>query len=86
MMIIPCPILVVAREDVHSKMGCAVSVLLIPSNLGHFLIIIIFMGSGWPMFSENTLIFFNQQDVQLGPAIFCEMATGDRSKVAQTSK
>ena len=27
-------------------------------NLGHFLIITIFIGSGWPMFSENTLILF----------------------------
>ena len=25
-----------------------------------------FMGSGWPMFSENTLMLY-QQDLQLGP-------------------
>ena len=30
------------------------------------LIITIFMGSGWPMFSENALMLY-QQDLQLGP-------------------
>ena len=34
--------------------------------MGHFLIIIIFMGSGWSMFSENTLMLY-QRDLQLGP-------------------
>ena len=35
---------------------------------GHFLIIImtICMGSGWPLFSENTLMLY-QQDLQLDP-------------------
>ena len=31
-----------------------------------FLIITIFMGSGWPTFSKDTLILF-QQDLQLDP-------------------
>ena len=30
------------------------------------------------MFSKNTLLLY-QQDLQLGPYIFYEMATGDRS-------
>ena len=67
------------------------------------------MGSGWPMFSENILMLY-QQDLQLGPylvkwqltnlldwelgvvsarftarSISCEMATGDRSRVAHIS-
>ena len=42
------------------------------SNLGHCLIIRIFMGSKWPMFSEST-----------ARPIFCEMETGDRLRVAQ---
>ena len=29
-------------------------------------IVTIFMGSGWPMFSENTLMLY-QQDLTLGP-------------------
>ena len=37
---------------------------LILSNLGHFLIVTIFMGSAWPTFSENTLMLY-QQDLQL---------------------
>ena len=35
-------------------------------NLGHYLIITIFGGPGWPMFSKNTLILY-QQDLQLVP-------------------
>ena len=31
-----------------------------------FLIITNFMGSGWPMFSENTWVLY-QQDLKLGP-------------------
>ena len=31
---------------------------LIISNLGHFIIITIFIGSEWPMFSENTLMLY----------------------------
>ena len=36
------------------------------SNLGHFLIISIFIGSVWPLFSENTAMLY-QQALQLGP-------------------
>ena len=42
---------------------------------------VIFMGSGWPMFSENTLMLY-QQDLELGP-FYYEIATGDRLRVAQ---
>ena len=38
------------------------------SYLGHFLIIMIFMCSGWPMVSENNLLFY-QQDLQLCPYV-----------------
>ena len=47
------------------------------------MIITIFVGSGWPMFSENTLLLF-QEDLQLR-FIFYEMATGDVSRAAQIS-
>ena len=47
------------------------------------MIITIFMGSGWPMFSKKYL------DVVSGRFTarysFCEMATGDRLRVAQIS-
>ena len=34
----------------------------------------IFMGSGWPMFSENTLTLY-QQDLELGPYfVKCQLA------------
>ena len=54
---------------------------LILRNLGHYLNITICMVSGWPMFSENTLMLY-QQDLQPSPS--CEMETGnDRLSVAQ---
>ena len=48
------------------------------------MIITIFMGSGWPMFSENTLLLYQEGTLQLR-FIFYEMATGDVSRAAQIS-
>ena len=41
------------------------------------------MGSGWPIFSENIVMLY-QQDLQLG-SYLCEMATGSISRVAKIS-
>ena len=49
----------------------------------HTIIITIFMGSGWLIFSENTLTLY-QQNSQLCP-YFSEMANGDRLSVGHIS-
>ena len=41
------------------------------------------MDSGWHMYSENTLMLYQQRFT--ARFIFCEMATGDRLSVAQIS-
>ena len=64
-------------------MNLTVITAVILNNLGHFLIIKIFMGSGWPMFSEKCHDVVSERFT--ARSIVCEKSSGDGPSVAQIS-